>query len=124
MQIYQVYVSGPGCEPPMEETGANVILKGQQQGQIAHLPWSHPMLIDILFPLLTPHAPTGYLRGIPLAQTAKQRAQYQLVPQQQEVDQDSNEEMLVENSDEESSSDSGNFVNIIFLPFFILRKRK
>ena len=92
----------------MEETGANVIIKSQQPGQIAHLPWSHPMLIPILFPLLTPHSPIGYLRAIPLAKTAAQRAGNQLDSQNHQINLESNEEEDEENTDGESMSETGN----------------
>ena len=108
----------------MEETGANVIIKSQQPGQIAHLPWSHPMLIPILFPLLTPHSPFGYLRAIPLAKTAAQRADNQLHLQNHEIDLESNEEAYEENIDGGSMSETGNLLHISFLFSDILRNRK
>ena len=48
-------------------------MRADKPGEIQHLPWDHPTIIPILFPLLTPHAPAGYHRHIPLAKTARQR---------------------------------------------------
>lgn len=109
--VIQIFVSGPACEPPTLDTGANICLRGDKFGEVTRINFGHQSLIPILFTLLTPKAPFGYQRSIPLKKKAK-RAQHDPLVQNEPNTSATNNQ----NSDENQRAETGTF--LFFLHFY------